>query len=101
MINSISCYPDGIDSMVFFQDNDIDKVPIIEQYNKFISEGKYTEANGYMSRQDIFGYFADVFNMFENRIYNLQSYLLIKEKINPFISSEEEPTTLSSDMIWI
>lgn len=76
-------------------------MPIIEQYNKLISEGKYTEANGYMSRQDIFGYFADVFNMFENRIYNLQSYLSIKEKINPFISSDEEPTTLSSDMIWI
>lgn len=100
MVNSLSYYPNGIDSMVFFQDNDISKVSAIEEYQNLISQGKYTDANKYLSQHDIFGYFADVFNLFENRIYSLQSHLLSKEKYNPFISSDEEPTALSDDMIW-
>lgn len=101
MVNSLSCYPNGIDSMVFFQDNDISKVSVIEEYQSLISQGKYTDANKYLSQHDIFGYFADVFNLFENRIYSLQNHLLSKEKYNPFVSSDEEPSALSDDMIWI
>lgn len=101
MVNSLSYYPEGIDSMVFFQDNDISKVSAVKGYQTLTSQGKYTDANKYLSQHDIYGYFADVFNLFENRIYSLQAHLMSKEKNNPFTSSEEEPTALSDDMIWI
>lgn len=65
--------------MFFFQDNDLTKVDIINTYNNLIAQGKYTEANQYIDQQeDVYGFFADFFNALENRIYNLQKYLLQK-----------------------
>lgn len=79
LCNTTSYYPDGIDEMFFFQDNDLTKVDIINNYNSLISQGKYSEANQFINQQeDIYGYFADFFNALENRIYNLQRYLLNK-----------------------
>lgn len=66
--------------MIFFQDNDLEKIEIINTYNNLISQRKYTEANDYINQQEgIYGYFADFFNAIENRIYNTQEYLLQKE----------------------
>lgn len=102
MINCISYYPQQIDEMLFFQDNDIEKVPIMETYNNLASKGKYNEASAYINQQEgIYGYFADFFNAIENRIYSLQDYLLTKEKINYFMSSETEPSSTTEDIIWI
>lgn len=72
--------------MIFFQDNDIEKIEIINEYNKLISQGKYDEANTFINQQEgIYGYFADFFNALENRIYALQEYLLNKPtKYQPF-----------------
>lgn len=79
LCNTTSYYPDGIDKMTFFQDNDLTKVNIVNNYNSLISQGKYTEANQYINQQEgVYGYFADFFNALENRIYNLQTYLLQK-----------------------
>lgn len=55
-----SCYPNGVDPMLFFQDNDLEKIDIMNTYNKLISQGKYTEASEYISQQEgVYGYFAD------------------------------------------
>lgn len=79
LCNTTSYYPDGIDKMFFFQDNNLEKIDTINQYNNLIAQGKYSEANQYISQQEgIYGYFADFFNALENRIYNLQKYLLQK-----------------------
>lgn len=79
LCNTTSYYPDGIDKMIFFQDNDLTKVDIINTYNNLIAQGKYSEANQYINQQEgIYGFFADFFNALENRIYNLQTYLLQK-----------------------
>ena len=102
LVNSASYYPNKVDEMIFFQDNDIEKVPIITQYENLISQGKYNEANKFINQQEgVYGYFADFFNAIENRIYSLQDYLLTKQKINPFVSDDEEPTSITSDTIWI
>lgn len=77
LCNTISYYPNDIDPMIFFQDNDIEKIDIINIYNNLISQGKYDDANDYINQQkDVYGYFSDFFNAIENRIYNLQDYLL-------------------------
>lgn len=91
LCNTLSHYPEGIDPMLFFQDNDLDKIDIINEYNNLISQGKYSEASNYIENQEgVYGYFADFFNAIENRIYNLQEYLLKKSpKKQPFIYTDE------------
>ena len=36
LCNTQSYFPDGIDPMIFFQDNDLGKIEIINNYNKLI-----------------------------------------------------------------
>lgn len=90
--NPASYYPNKIDKMIFFQDNDIEKTKIMNHYNELIAQGRYNEANDYISQQEgIYGFFADFFNLIENRIYNTQEYLLSKSlKKQPFIYYDEE-----------
>lgn len=92
LCNPISYFPNKIDEMVFFQDNNLEKVEIMNHYNKLIAQGKYSEASGFISQQeDIYGFFADFFNLIENRIYNTQEYLLKKSpKKQPFFYYNEE-----------
>ncbi len=106
LCNTTSHYPDGVDTMLFFQDNDLEKTDIIDTYNNLIAQDKYTEASAYINQQDnVYGYFADFFNAIENRIYNLQKYLLEKPpKKQPFIyyelQDDEEPL-LDEGMFWV
>ena len=87
LCDPISHYPEKIDDMTFFQDASLDNIEIIKHYNDLIAKGKYNEANEYINQQEgIYGYFADFFNLIENRIYSLQEYLLTKPPKNqPFI----------------
>ena len=78
--------------MIFFQDNNLENVEVMNHYNELITQGKYTESNDYISPQEgIYGFFADFFNLIENRIYNTQEYLLSKPpKKQPVIYYDEE-----------
>lgn len=96
----ISGYPERIDPLIFFQDVDLEKQKIMQEYNDLISQGKYDKANEYISKQEICGYFADYFNAIENRIYNLQEHLLTIDPKQPFISSDSEPVC-NEEVIWI
>lgn len=102
LCNPTSYYPDKIDDMTFFQDVNLETYPVMKEYERIISSGKYDEANEYINQQSgIYGYFADFFNLVENRIYTWQNYLLNKKKINPFTDSDDEPTELTEGMYWI
>lgn len=46
LCNTVSYYPDGIDKMLFFQDNNLEKIDIINTYNNLIAQGNYTEVLG-------------------------------------------------------
>lgn len=118
LCNPISYYPDKIDEMIFFQDNNLEKTDLINTYNNLVTQGNYSKANDFIHQQEgIYGFWADFFNLIENRIYNLQEYLLQKPpKKQPFVSSEEdestgdlpnitdeekEPSVITGDTIWI
>lgn len=92
LCNPTSYYPHKIDNMIFFQDNNLENVEIMNQYNELIAQGKYSEASDYINQQEgIYGFFADFFNLIENRIYTLQEYLLQKPpKKQPFIFYDDE-----------
>lgn len=87
--NPISNYPTMVDELVFFQDNDLENINVVNEYNQLINEGKYDEAIQYVADNgNIYGFFADFFNLIENRIYNLQEYESEKyktPKIQPFV----------------
>lgn len=109
LCNVTSHYPDGIDQMLFFQDNDLDNMDIINTYDQLITQGNYTEADRYINQQDgVYGYFADFFNAMENRIHNLQDHLLekppIKKQFAYFDADESaagnEPA-IEEGMFWI
>lgn len=91
------------DDMVFFSDIRLSNKDIMDEYNRLIVDKKYDEANNYLSQQDdFFSYSADFFNLIENRIKSLQEYLLTKtKKNNPFIYSNEEPSNINLDSVWI
>lgn len=93
LCNPTSYYPDQIDDLIFFQDNNLENIEIINHYNKLISQGNYSGASDYINQQEgVYGYFADFFNLIENRIYSLQEELLTHPlKKQPFIYYEEEP----------
>ncbi len=92
LCDPVSCYPNKVDEMIFFQDNNLDNVEIMNHYNNIIAQGRYSEASDYINQQEgVFGFFADFFNLIENRIYSLQEYLLNKPpKKQPFIYHDEE-----------
>ncbi|MCM1186613.1 MAG: hypothetical protein NC251_04230 [Lachnoclostridium sp.] len=97
-----SLYPNDIDKMLFFQDNDINAVGVLNTYHNLIAQGKYTEAGNYIGmHKEIYGLFPDYLNALENRIYNLQEYLLTKQKKNPFVLSDSEPKSVAEGTIWI
>lgn len=98
--NPVSYFPNKVDEMIFFQDNDLEKVGIMNHYNELVAQEKYDEANDYINQQDgIYGFFADFFNLIENRIYNTQEYLLSKPpKKQPFIYYNEEEHFSMSDL---
>lgn len=100
LYNPISNYPDSVDPLIFFQDISLTKLEILEVYNNLIAQGKYNEANNFISSQNIYGYFADYLNAIENRIYNLQEHLLTIEPKQPFVSSDSEPVA-NNETIWI
>jgi len=78
--------------MTFFQDNNLEKLEIINHYDNLIAQGKYSEASNYINHQEkVYGYFACYLNLIENRIYSLQEHLLNKPpKKQPFIYYDEE-----------
>ena len=83
------------DSVLGFNEN------VMEQYDNLISQGKYTEANNYISQQDgIYLFSADFFNLIENRISATQNYLLTKQPKHPFAYSEEKPENPTLNMLW-
>lgn len=106
MRDSTSYFPNKVDDMIFFQDNDLDSIEIINHYNDLISQSKYEEASDYINQQEnIYGFFDVFFNLIENRIYNLQEFLLSKQpKKQPFIYYNREESTqpnANKDTIWI
>lgn len=102
LVNQESYYPNKIDECLFFQDADLEHLPIMDEFQSIMAQKGYTEANKYMNQQDgIFGAFAGFFNAYENRLYNLQNYLLTQMNPNPFHYSATEPTDVSEGEYWI
>lgn len=101
-MNAVSLFPNAVDEMFFFQDNDLDRINTVNTYQNLIAQGRYSEAGSYISQhEEVYGFFANYLNAVESRIYNLQEYLLTKQKKNPYVFSDDEPDPADEGTIWI
>lgn len=113
MIDSASKFPDEIDTLRYYSDVTISQKDTMDEYVKLIGEKKYTEAYELISESTIFGWFADYFNMVENRICSTQKYLVEEAALkhpDQNLYSTDEPTQfvdygnnreLAVDDVWI
>lgn len=98
----LSAYPGKADELLFFQDIDLEQLPVMLAYQKLLGQKQYTQANEYIGRQTgIHGYFAGLFNLLETRIYTLQKHILTKQKHNPMFFSADEPQGIKKNESWI
>lgn len=113
MISTTSTFPDSIDPLYYHSDVSIGQQEVMDQYNSYIAARNYTAAYALISEYSIFGWFADYFNMIENRISAVQAYLIDTMKADhpdQNLYTEEEPTTftdqnrtrdLAVDDVWV
>lgn len=102
IINELSFYPNGIDPLLFFQDNGIEHIEELQKYKNLIAKGNYTEANSYADFQShLYMYSASLFNCIENRILALQEHLLTKQKLTPMICCANPPDDVPLNTVWV
>lgn len=80
LYNEISSYPTEIDNPIFYSDLDLKNKSDVDKYYTAMSQKKYDEAKTIMVSSNFHGTFASLYNLLENRIYNLQQYISTKEK---------------------
>lgn len=98
--NTITNYPTSVDDLLFISDVDCKSENIMKQHQEYISNGMYTDASNYINNQiGITPIVADLFNLLENRLIALQSYLLTQESVNR--AYYEEPSNAVDGTIWI
>ncbi len=102
MKNTISIFPQGIDTRTFFSDISIDYTDLMSQYQLLIKQGKYSEASKLLNNSDASFYGAWIFNLFDNRLKNIGEYLLTLEKPKLTIYQNTEPNEgLIENLTWI
>ena len=98
--NTISNFPYMIDDLVFISDVDCKSEHIMIQHQEYINNGLYEEASNYLNSQtNITPIVADVFNLIEDRIVTLQTYLLTQGSVDR--AYYEQPSNPVEGTIWI
>ncbi len=102
MKNTLSIFPQGIDTRAFFSDISIDYINLISQYQILIKQKRYSEASRLLNNSDASFYGAWIFNLFDNRLKNIGEYLLTLEKPKLTIYQDTEPNEgLVENLTWI
>jgi hypothetical protein len=89
-----------VDSRIFFQDISLDDLEIWEEYKTLISSKFYTSASEKLNDSKIDFYGAWLFNLFENRLEAIGSFLKKNNKPTLQTYSRTEPTA-KNGLHWI
>ncbi len=94
-------FPDSIDDRHFFQDINIEQLPIMEKYNGMIASSGYTAASEYINAQEVTFYGAWILNMLEERLIAIENYFVYEvEKPNIVTYTDTEPTDVEVGYCW-
>ena len=100
--NTTSYFPNVIDDRLFFSDLDLEHLSIFEEYKELIKNNKYTEAAKLLNNSEIDFYGSWLFNLFENQLEAIGTYLLKKPKKTQLQTySSAEPTNVNIGRVWI
>lgn len=97
---TVFVFPDyDIDSRLYFSDISIDTEPIMTEYQRLLSLGRYDDALELIQDEDYYG--AWLLNLLENRLHNL--YVYISDCTKPMLGvyQDQEPTGVDVGMVWI
>lgn len=100
-MNTASNFPDNIDNLIYFQDVNLDNQQIMSEYQEHLKNGEYTKATQILKNSSLSYYGADLFNLVENRLFQLQTYYKKNPKINPHVFSSKKPTNIKNGTMWI
>lgn len=96
-----SVFPSGIDDLPFISDVDLSHITIADQVQKHINGNEYSKASELISQSDITPINADYFNMVQNQIFALQTYLYTTEKAKKVVYDSNEPSNPTDETHWI
>lgn len=103
MYNTTSTLLSGTeDPLIYFSDVDYVNKNVEETHKGYLEHNQFTAAATYLKNQNgITPYNADLFNMFENRIIALQTYLLTKSGCDKTNNINTEPINPIASENWI
>lgn len=94
-------YPKSIDDRIFFQDVCIDKLDIMETYQRMIKAGSYSSASDYINKANVSFYGAFLLNMLEVRLIAIENYVVYEmEKPDIVTYTDTEPTDVPVGYCW-
>ena len=101
MYNTTSNFPTSIDDLLFISDVDYPHKEIYETHKNYLNNSQYSQASSFINSQEgISPIVADLFNLINNRIIALQTYLLEADKCKR-ATYNSEPESPSDEEIWI
>lgn len=100
-IKTISNFPTQTDDLLYFQDIELSKSGCIPEFQKQLSQRNYTIAAQLLRESGANYYGADLFNLMEDMLCQLQIYLKAHPKINPHFFTEERPDNVVNGTMWI
>ncbi len=97
-----SVFPNNIDTRWFMTDIDLEYTDLLQQYLFLIKHKQYGNASELLRHSDAFYYGSKIFNMFENRLFQIENFVVNKEDKKPLGSySEETPKNVQKGVFWI
>ena len=101
MKNTSTKFPNEIDDRIFFQDISLNDLEIWEEYKSLISSESYTSASRLLNDSEIDFYGAWLFNLLENRLEAIGSFLLQKNNKPTLQTYSRTEPTAKNGLHWI
>lgn len=76
--NVETVFPDNIDSRLYWSDMNISQIADFEDYQQYLKQGRYSDANGVLVGSDAFYYGGWLINLLVNRLKAMDAYIPYK-----------------------
>jgi len=88
-----SVYPSGVDDLIFYQDPNIDKYPLLARYYQILNTNDFSGAHDYLQSVDLDYYGAWLLNKIEDRLITVERNInsVLGEKPKLVIHKYTEP----------
>ena len=99
-----SVFPENIDARACFSDISLEHADVLENYSALVKNGNYREGSALLdaNKQYVDYYGADMFNLMENRVVNIEDYVInTMEHVDRGYYGSEEPIDAKLHSVWM